>query len=200
MSNAYWPRVNVVDYFAAKHNVRCNPKLPCIVAGSASKPIHFPMEVCDVPEQRQRLLADAKATADMIRFTATPPVERRTAIERTVRDHVSNQSALHRTAFNVEVSAEMTSVNGRVLKPPAVVYKNGKLATPSRGAWNLVDHVLLNPPPAPLTRWALVSLDITVTELALRHLGERFRRGMQKFGGFVVPGDAALVSLFLFPY
>ena len=187
-------KVNVVTYFKSKYpNVGAlNPKLPCLIAGTSQKPIHFPMEVCDVPEQQKRLLEDAKATADMIRATATPPVERRAAIEQTVRQHVATPTALHKKGFSVGVGKDMVSVQGRVLNPPMVVYKNNKIATPSRGAWNLNDHVLLDPPPVPLMKWALVTLDSSIGNDSLKDLGEQLRSGMRKFGGFRDPGAAAL--------
>jgi|TARA_B110000093_G_scaffold88827_1_gene96073 eukaryotic translation initiation factor 2C len=129
----------------------------------------------------------------MIRQTATPPSDRRAAIEQTVREHVALQTAQHRVGFGINVSKEMTQVRGRVLKPPVVVYKNGKVAQPTRGAWNLAENVLLEPPPAAaLRKWALVTLDSTVPDAALFDLSEMLRNGMRRFGGFLDPGQALL--------
>jgi len=186
-------KLNVVQYFKSQYNITLKyPKLPCVVSGTADKPIYFPMEVCDVLEQRQRLLTDAKATADMIRATAAPPNERRKAIEDTVKRDIAHQDAISRVGFGVNISKEMVKVEGRVLQPPVVTYKGGKTLQPKAGAWNLIDHVLLNPPSQALTNWAIVTFDHTVTDGACKDLAKMIKDGMQKFGGMSVSSEASL--------
>ena len=186
-------KTSVVEYFKSQYGITLkHPELPCVVSGTSDKPIYFPMEVCDVLEQRQRLLTDSKATADMIKSTSAAPSERRKAIEDTIKRDVAHTNSVHRTGFGVNVSKEMVKVAGRVLKPPGVTYKGGKTLQPHAGAWNLIDHVLLNPPSAPLANWALVTLDHTVTEGACKDLAKKLRDGMQRFGGMIVSTDAFL--------
>jgi len=187
-------RVSVAEYFATTYGVRLTwPDLPCVVAGSADKPLYFPLEVCTVPEQRQRLLSDARASSDMIRFMAVPPGERQRTIEGTVARHVAGPEALHQAAFGVRVANHMVRLDGRVLEPPLVTYKSGQSLRPSEGAWNLRGgHVLLQPPARPLARWALVTLDHTVPDSACQDLIGRLTAGMQRFGGITVQGSAFL--------
>jgi len=185
--------VSVSDYFASTYGVRlARPDLPCVVAGSSAKPIYFPLEVCNVPEQRQRLLTDARVSSELIRASAVPPGERRRQIEEAVSRHVAHPRATHDEAFGIVVSNEMVRLEGRVLTPPKVMYKGGKILQPSAGAWNLKDLVLLNPPTHSLNAWALVTLDVSVPDYACQTLASQIHTGMQKYGGIQVKANAVI--------
>jgi len=105
--------------------------------------------VCHIPAQRQQLLQDSRASADMIKVTAMPPDARRREIQSMVQKHVVTDK--NHKQFKLDVSSQMAAVRGRVLKPPNVFYARDQFLSPQKGAWNLVNHVLRTPSP----RWGL---------------------------------------------
>lgn len=183
--------VSVAEYFLKAHKIRLRfPDLPCVVCGTGTKPVYFPLEVCHVPAQRQQLLQDSKASADMIRVTALPPHVRRREIQNAVQSHVVKDQNHRR--FGLEVNAQMVKLVGRVLTPPDIFYAGDQVLSPRRGSWNLVKHVLRAPSPRPLTNWALVTFDAHVPEQACRDLARSLRGKMVSVAGMNVTHDARM--------
>lgn len=118
--------------------------------GSCSGVVGFYSRVCHIPAQRQQLLQDSKASADMIRITAMRPEDRKREVQKQAQSLISDNKSFYKQ-FGVEINTQMVQVEGRVLKPPDVFYAKGQYLSPQKGSWNLVNHVLHTPSP----RWEL---------------------------------------------
>lgn len=149
-------RISVAQYFAKTYNVRLQyPKLPCLHVGASQKKNYMPMEVCRIQAGQKcpRKVTD-KQVANMIRFTCTPPDQRKRSIEQKFREAGFNSDPTLR-AFGLEVDPKMVVAQGRQLPPPAVQYYGNVTESPRDGAWNMRNKKFVNP--AQLKSWAVIN-------------------------------------------
>ncbi|KAG6611995.1 Argonaute1 (AGO1) [Phytophthora cinnamomi] len=150
-------RVSVVQYFQRAYNLRLRyPKLPCLHVGAPQKKNYLPMEVCHIMAgQKCPRKATDKQVANMIRFTCTPPDQRKRAIEHKFQEAGFNSDPTLR-AFGLEVDPNMVETTGRQLPPPTIEYSGGARENPRDGAWNMRGKKFHAP--AQFKSWAVISM------------------------------------------
>ena len=180
--------ISIAEYFLERYKIRVNPDLPCAVMGSSKNQTFYPLEVCHVLAQRQQLLQNSGASAEMIRVTAKAPAERLGMIQDQVTKHIGPDPCPKK--FDLHVDPSMVSVQARVLETPNIYYSGDVLARPQRGSWNLRDARLREAPRAPLTRWAVVIMVPDYYERQAEDLARILRGAMQNTIGLRVDTDA----------
>ncbi|MBA0692566.1 hypothetical protein Goari_010117 [Gossypium aridum] len=164
--NLYFPdrggkNLRLVDYFKDHYNYDIQFRnLPCLQI-SRSKPCYLPMELCMICEGQKFLgkLSDDQ-TARILKMGCQRPKERKAIIDGIMRGPVGPTSGNQAEEFKLQVSREMTRLNGRILQPPKLKLGDGghiRDITPSRRdrQWNLLDsHVFQG---TRIERWALIS-------------------------------------------
>ncbi|RKP00133.1 hypothetical protein CXG81DRAFT_5897, partial [Caulochytrium protostelioides] len=151
-------QISVKQYFWQRYKMRLHfAHLPCIVAGDPARHIYLPLEACDIIEgQRHLRKLNERQTAEMIKFTCQPPHIRSNKISAGDAARSADQDVL--TAFNLSIGCEMTTVPGRVLRPPTVQYHPASREpqiTPVGGAWNLRDKMVVQG--TTLRSWSVVA-------------------------------------------
>lgn len=150
-------RMSIVQYFQRTYNIRLRyPKLPCLHVGAPQKKNYLPMEVCHIMAGQKcpRKVTD-KQVANMIKFTCTPPDQRKSAIERKFREAGFSTDPTLR-AFGLEVDPHMVETTGRQLPPPTIEYSGGARENPRDGAWNMRGKKFNAP--AQFKSWAIISM------------------------------------------
>ncbi|KAI3450653.1 hypothetical protein Pfo_007318 [Paulownia fortunei] len=141
--------ISVVQYFRQKYNIVLNyPILPAVQAGSDTKPIYLPMELCKiVAGQRYSKKLNERQVTALLRATCQRPPDRENSIKEMVGHNNYNRDALVNTEFGIQVRPELTSVEARVLPAPMLKYhETGRLSLiePSVGQWNMIDKKMVN--------------------------------------------------------
>ncbi|KRY44402.1 Protein argonaute-1, partial [Trichinella britovi] len=133
--------VSVAEYFCDVYGPLKYPNLPLVQVGSKSKPIYFPVELCQVANcQRYNKKLKACQTTSIIRFASTDaPTRILKCIDMIKKSNFSSDPFLK--SFGVQIKAEPMNVSGRVLPPPRLEYGKGNggrqiILTPKDGAWN----------------------------------------------------------------
>ncbi|KRY08052.1 putative protein tag-76 [Trichinella patagoniensis] len=133
--------VSVAEYFHDVYGPLKYPNLPLVQVGSKSKPIYFPVELCQVANcQRYNKKLKACQTTSIIRFASTDaPTRNLKCIEMVKKSNFNSDPFLK--SFGVQIKAEPMIVDGRVLPPPRLEYGKGNggrqiILTPKDGAWN----------------------------------------------------------------
>lgn len=141
--------ISVVQYFHRKYNIVLQyPFLPAVQAGSDTKPIYLPMELCRIVEGQRfsRKLNERQVTA-LLRATCQRPADREESIKQMMGFNKYNHDKLVNEEFGIQVRPELTSIEARVLPPPMLKYhesgKNSRV-TPSVGQWNMIDKKMVN--------------------------------------------------------
>ncbi|EER90726.3 hypothetical protein SORBI_3001G053700 [Sorghum bicolor] len=141
-------RKTVVQYFWDKYNYSLkHGSWPCLQAGSDSRPVYLPMEVCKILEgQRYSKKLNDRQVTNILRATCKRPQER----EQSIHDMVlHNKYADDRFAqeFGIKVSSDLVTVPARVLPPPLLKYHESgreKTCAPSVGQWNMINKKMIN--------------------------------------------------------
>ncbi|OWZ16857.1 Argonaute1 [Phytophthora megakarya] len=150
-------RVSIVQYFQQAYKIRLRyPKLPCLHVGAPQKKNYLPMEVCHIMAGQKcpRKVTDNQV-ANMIRFTCTPPHERKRSIEQKFREAGFDNDPTLR-AFGLNVDPRMVETTGRQLPPPTIEYNGGMRENPRDGAWNMRGKKFNTP--AQFKSWAIISM------------------------------------------
>ena len=103
------------------------PNYPCVHVGNPEKTIYLPIELCMMKKQvlPKFKRIDNKQRQGMISAAVKIPIERRAAIEQNLRNLCDNYNIdPYAKAFGIRVSGEMMRVDGRILDPPSLKYKN----------------------------------------------------------------------------
>ncbi|KAJ9188754.1 hypothetical protein P3X46_000119 [Hevea brasiliensis] len=141
--------VSVVQYFRARYNIGLQyTSLPALQAGSDSKPIYLPMELCRIVEGQRytKKLNDRQVTA-LLRATCQRPHERENSIKQMVRRNSYSRDELVSNEFGIQVKEELTYVDARVLPPPMLKYHETggeSRVDPQYGAWNMINKKMVN--------------------------------------------------------
>ncbi|KAJ1293181.1 hypothetical protein BS78_01G048200 [Paspalum vaginatum] len=141
-------RQSVMQYFLDKYNYRLKyGSWPCLQAGSDSRPVYLPMEVCKIVEgQRYSKKLNDRQVTNILRATCKRPQER----EQSIRDMVMhNKYAEDRFAqeFGISICNDLVNVPARVLPPPLLKYHESgreKTCAPSVGQWNMINKKMIN--------------------------------------------------------
>ncbi|CAN8002960.1 unnamed protein product, partial [Ixodes hexagonus] len=151
-------QISVADYFRKKYpNFAKYPQLPCIMAGSVTRPNYIPLEACKIvggQPYRRKLAPDM--TKEMIKRTALPPAQRFEKIQSAVRD-VVQASQPYLNEFGIKISTDPTQLKGRVLEAPTIVMGNKRELHPREGSWDLRNVQFHQP--ATIKSWLLLGMN-----------------------------------------
>ncbi|KAF7907500.1 uncharacterized protein EAF01_005086 [Botrytis porri] len=139
--------ITVYDYFKSKYpKIVLDPKFPVVNVGNDVNPSYLPVEVCIIkPGQivKKALLGDQ--TRLMLDFANRRPEPNAMSIitsgKQVLGLNTKDNPLLPK--FGVQVGNSLITVQGRVLPPPVINYKNRQhrpmTKTPMDGSWNMRD-------------------------------------------------------------
>ncbi|KAA8544172.1 hypothetical protein F0562_022192 [Nyssa sinensis] len=161
-------RMSVVQYFRERYNIALQyPFLPALQAGSDARPVYLPMEMCKIAEgQRYSKKLNEKQVTALLRATCQRPVERERSIKQMVGHNNYNNDKFV-GEFGLQVRAELTSIDARVLPPPTLKYHDtGREARvdPVVGQWNMINKKMVNG--GRVEFWTCVNFSRTRQDLA----------------------------------
>ncbi|KAM7283687.1 protein argonaute-2 [Ixodes scapularis] len=172
-------KISVAEYFRRRYPKFAHyPQLPCIMVGSATRPVLIPLEACKIPKgqpYRRKLAPDM--TKEMIKRTAQPPALWFAKIKEAVQD-VVQKSQPYLSEFGTKISTEPTQLKGRVLEAPTIVMKGDQKLYPREGSWDLRDEQFHQA--ASVESWVLLGMN---TPRLRRDELKNFIRLFQETGG-----------------
>lgn len=128
--------MTVAEYFQRVRGRRLKyPDLHYLWVGSKNRNVYLPLEFCEIPAgQATNKKCTPKCTAEIIKYSATSTDVRKKKI-RDLLDRIDYASNPTISGFGIEVDDKFQIIDGRVINPPQIGYKNGSAVTPSRGTW-----------------------------------------------------------------
>ncbi|TVU45670.1 hypothetical protein EJB05_05163, partial [Eragrostis curvula] len=160
-------RVSVVQYFKRQYNyhLKCI-HWPCLQAGSDSRPIYLPMEVCDILEgQRYSRKLNERQVTSILKLACERPAQREHSILEVnlyISGLVVNRNNYgndyYAKEFGIKLMNQLALVDARVLPPPMLKYHDSgreKECNPSIGQWNMNNKRFING--GLIKNWACVS-------------------------------------------
>ncbi|XP_062173160.1 protein argonaute 5-like [Alnus glutinosa] len=138
-------RISVAQYYREKHNIALkNVNLPALQAGSDTKPIYLPMELCKIsPGQRYSKRLNERQVTNLLRATCQRPQDRQNSINQMVRRNNFNGNSLVNAEFGIKVREEQSLVDARVLPSPMLLYDKQR-EQPRMGQWNMINKRMIN--------------------------------------------------------
>ncbi|XP_024928971.3 protein argonaute 2 isoform X3 [Ziziphus jujuba] len=152
-------KIRLVDYFRDRYNKDIEYKgIPCLDLG---KKRYVPMELCELAEgQRyQKEHLDRNAAIMLKNISLPSPRDRANMICNMVRSEIGPCGSDTTRNFGFEVNMNMTSVTGRIIKPPELKLgsRNGEMTITvdnEKCQWNLVGKSVVEG--KPIRRWAIL--------------------------------------------
>lgn len=139
---------SVVQYFHEKYNIVLkHTHLPALQAGSDSKPIFLPVELCQiVAGQRYTKRLNEEQVTNLLRATCQRPHDRENSIKQVVKqsNFSTDKFVCH---FGIQVKEEPALLDARVLPPPMLKYHGTgreSCVQPRTGQWNMIDKKMVN--------------------------------------------------------
>ncbi|TVU45671.1 hypothetical protein EJB05_05172, partial [Eragrostis curvula] len=141
-------RVSVVQYFKQQYNYPLKyTHWPCLQAGSNSRPIYLPMEVCSILEgQRYSSKLNERQVASILKLACERPAQRESSILEVARRN-NYDSDYYAKEFGIKVTNQLAMVDARVLPTPRLKYHDSgkeKMCNPSVGQWNMINKRMVN--------------------------------------------------------
>ncbi|KAM3294876.1 hypothetical protein ACQJBY_037640 [Aegilops geniculata] len=141
-------RVSVVQYFKKQYNHSLKYiNWPCLQAGSDSRPIYLPMEVCSiVGGQRYSRKLNERQVSSILKMACERPAQRESSVLEIVnRNSYGNDD--YSKEFGMKVMNQLALVDARVLPSPRLKYHDSgreKVCNPSVGQWNMINKRMVN--------------------------------------------------------
>lgn len=186
--------ISVMDYFQQRYGIVLQyPHLPCIVAGQ-NKDSFIPLELCHiVPGQRCSKKLTEKQISQLIRSTSKNAKDREDLIYNIVNT-ISLSEDTFAKQYGIKVDKRMENVEGRILPPPKITYKDNAngvcVANPTNGVWDLRNKKFFKG--IPIETWAVISFAETkaISEVSLREfLDQLIKVGKDVGLPFVAPAS-----------
>ncbi|KAI6685242.1 hypothetical protein NL676_031155 [Syzygium grande] len=141
--------MSVVQYFRERYNIGLQyVSMPTLLAGSDTKPVHLPMELCRIAAgQRYTKKLNERQVTALLRATCQRPYDREKSIRQMVDGNKYDEELLLTKEFGMSVRNELAFVEARVLPPPMLKYhESGRDATvgPLMGQWNMVNKKMID--------------------------------------------------------
>ncbi|CAM0875451.1 unnamed protein product [Alopecurus aequalis] len=141
-------RVSVVQYFKKQYNYSLKyTNWPCLQAGSDSRPIYLPVEVCSIVKgQRYSRKLNERQVTGILKMTCERPAQR----EKSILDVVNRNdygNDYYSKEFGMKVTNQLALVDARVLPVPRLKYHDSgrdKVCDPSVGQWNMINKKFVN--------------------------------------------------------
>ncbi|KAM3310431.1 hypothetical protein ACQJBY_031240 [Aegilops geniculata] len=141
-------RVSVVQYFKKQYNYSLKYiNWPCLQAGSDSRPIYLPMEVCSIVSgQRYSRKLNERQVSSILKMACERPAQRESSVLEVVnRNNYGNDD--YSKEFGMKVMNQLALVDARVLPSPRLKYHDSgreKVCNPSVGQWNMINKRMVN--------------------------------------------------------
>uniref|UniRef100_A0A8I6YA31 Uncharacterized protein n=1 Tax=Hordeum vulgare subsp. vulgare TaxID=112509 RepID=A0A8I6YA31_HORVV len=141
-------RVSVVQYFKKQYNYSLKYiNWPCLQAGSDSRPIYLPMEVCSITAgQRYSRKLNERQVSSILKMACERPAQRESSVLEIVnRNNYGNDD--YSKEFGMKVINQLALVDARVLPAPRLKYHDSgreKVCNPSVGQWNMINKRMVN--------------------------------------------------------
>ncbi|KAL5723178.1 argonaute 5 [Ranunculus cassubicifolius] len=142
-------KVSVAQYFREKYRLRLQyAHWPSIQAGTDSRPIYLPMEVCKIVEgQKYSKKLNEKQITGMLRAACQRPNQRENNILKIVQNNDYDRDSFSRD-FGIQVNAELASIQeARVLPAPVLKFHDNSgdvTIQPRWGQWNMTNSKFVN--------------------------------------------------------
>lgn len=172
-------KMTVAAYFQ-KLGVRLRyPNLPVMHVGSTIRNIMVPMEMCSIPPGQALIKKHPDScTQQIIRRSATDTLTRKRKImDIFTQIDYNNSKTIKDFGFGVGNSFEV--VDGRIIEPPKVVYRNNFVVTPQRGQWRADNASFIQINTQPL-RWRILNLDSRTRPDVINQFGRNIFQVSQK--------------------
>lgn len=169
----------VAKYFQDRYKIKLQyPHLPCLQVGQEQKHTYLPLEVCNIVggQRCMKKLTDMQ-TSTMIKATARSAPDREKEINSLIRRADFNNDPYLQT-FGINVSNQMTEVQGRVLRAPTLQYGGRTRAqvVPQQGVWDMRGKQLYQGIQIRIWAIACFAPQRTVGEEALRNFTQQLQR------------------------
>ncbi|CAI5479135.1 unnamed protein product [Closterium sp. Yama58-4] len=177
---------SLVAYFRSAYGYTIrHPNLPCVMAGGGGKS-YLPMEVCHIiGGQRYGPKLNEEQVSSLLRFTCTRPDVRAGEIgSMVVRNDYPNDP--YAREFGMLVHPEMTRLQGRLLEPPRLVYKDKKDVVPRFGAWNMMGGQRLIDG-ARITHWTIINFAPYLDAMGVQRFGQALTQRCAELGVHMEP-------------
>ncbi|XBH82567.1 hypothetical protein VPH35_071191 [Triticum aestivum] len=141
-------RVSVVQHFKKQYNYTLKyTNWPCLQAGSDSRPIYLPMEVCSiVGGQRYSRKLNERQVSSIRKMACERPAQWESSVLEIVnRNNYGNDE--YSKEFGMKVMNQLALVDARVLPAPRLKYHESgreKVCNPSVGQWNMINKRMVN--------------------------------------------------------
>lgn len=144
---------SINQYFSQVYRVQLRyPHLP-LVKTHPKRDTFFPIELLEVVN-KQRLvgLLQPEQTQSIVRVASTKP-QNRMNVARSKMQGLLHKKDSVREDFGINVNPELISLEGRILPPPMIQYRN-ETAVPANGQWRTRKAAF--PAPATLENWVVL--------------------------------------------
>ncbi|KAM0874641.1 hypothetical protein ACQ4PT_037326 [Festuca glaucescens] len=141
-------RSSVVEYFKKQYSYSLKyTNWPCLQAGSDSRPIYLPVEVCSIVEGQRysRKLNERQVTGILKMTCERPPQREKSILDIVNRNNYGNDS--FSKEFGMKLTNQLALVDARVLPPPRLKYHDSgrdKVCDPFVGQWNMINKKFVN--------------------------------------------------------
>ncbi|XP_048136222.1 protein argonaute 5 isoform X1 [Rhodamnia argentea] len=141
--------ISVFNYFQEKYEIVLRyGSMPTLLAGSDTKPVYLPMELCKIVDgQRYTKRLNERQVTALLRATCQRPYDRERSIRQMVDENKYDEELLLTKEFGMSVRKELASIEARVLPPPMLKYhESSRDATvgPLMGQWNMINKKMVN--------------------------------------------------------
>ncbi|CAH9073345.1 unnamed protein product [Cuscuta epithymum] len=149
--------MTVYDYFVNHRSIHLqySGNFPCINVGKPKRPTFIPIELCSlVSLQRYTKSLSNLQRASLVEKSRQKPPERMNVLKDALGRSDYNSDPLLKSC-GVVIYNQFTEVQGRVLKPPKLLYGNQEGFFPRNGRWNFNQKKLFEP--VKIEKWAVVN-------------------------------------------
>uniref|UniRef100_A0A8D8BH98 Protein argonaute-2 n=2 Tax=Culex pipiens TaxID=7175 RepID=A0A8D8BH98_CULPI len=151
-------KMTLAAYFTQQGYRLRHPELPVMHVGSTVRNIMLPMELCQIlPGQALNKKHPDECTAQIIKRAATDaPTRKRKIME--LRDQISYSNCPIIKEFGIGVGKDFEVIDGRIIAPPLIEYKNRRTVLPEHGQWSGDNEGFITSNQREL-RWIILNLD-----------------------------------------
>lgn len=177
--------MTVDQYFHSKNKQLRYPSLPVLHVGSLVRNVMIPIELCSIPPgQALNKKHPDQCTQHIIKKSATDTATRKRKIM-DLFNQIGYNNAPTIKEFGVGVGTSFETVDGRVIDPPELTYRNNRRVKPNRGVWR-ADNMNFIIPSTEITRrelsWQILNLDGRTRQDAIEDFGRNIYQMSTKQG------------------
>jgi hypothetical protein len=115
---------NMVEYFRNVYNIKIDKNEPLLFVNFRGERIYLPTSLCYDASLPDDFTKDTRKMRDLDNYKIKDPDKRFSRIE-SLKKKLAGCNDFKN--WNIEMTAEMAKVQGKVLEPPALMYQNKKV-------------------------------------------------------------------------